>query len=61
MSLRSHADLESYFVILVFKPVVLSLFSWLLGDELASVSLIPDEDIELTILRISGMTLSGIA
>ena len=61
MSLRSHADLESFFAILVFNPVVLSLFSCLLGDELASVYLFPDEDIELTMLRISGITLSVIA
>ena len=49
VSLKSQADRESFFAILVFNPYVFSLFSWILGDLLASVvSLFPEDDIEHT-------------
>ena len=48
VSLKSQADRESFFAIFVFNPDVFSLFSWLLGDMLASVSLFPEDGIELT-------------
>ena len=48
VSLKSPTDRESFFVIFDFNPDGFSLFSWLLGDMLASVSLFPEDDIELT-------------
>ena len=61
MSLKSHADCESFFANFDLNPDEHSLFSWLFGETLASVSLFPEEDIELTMFWISGMTLSEIA
>ena len=61
MSLKSPTDRESFFNNFVFKPEGFSLFSWLLGDILVSVSLFPEEDIELTIFWISGNTFSDMA
>ena len=58
MSLRSHADCESFFANFELNPDEHSLFSWLFGDVLASGSLFPEEDIELTMFWISGITLS---
>ena len=61
MSLRSHADCESFFANFDLNPDEHPLFSWLFGDALASVSLFPEEDIEPTMFWISGMTLSAMA
>ena len=61
MSLKSHADCESFFANFDSNPDEHSLFSWLFEETLASVSLFPEEDIELTMFWISGMTLSEIA
>ena len=61
LSLTSTTDRQSFFVNFDLNPIVSSLTSWLSGDKPNSVSLFPEEDIELTMFWISGTTLSAIA